>query len=70
MDKQHVRKALETLLLDKENVETFIDDTLAHRLTDAEWEDMCDAIDDSVAEYLDMELWHIVNNYKSQKGIE
>jgi hypothetical protein len=64
------RKALETLLLDKENVETFIDDTLAHRLTDAEWEDMCDAIDDSVAEYLDMELWHIVNDYKSQKGIE
>jgi Ca2+-binding EF-hand superfamily protein len=66
----NTRKALETLLLDKENVETFIDDTLAHRLTDAEWEDMCDAIDDSVAEYLDMELWHIVNDYKSQKGIE
>jgi hypothetical protein len=66
----NTRKALETLLLDKENVETFIDETLAHRLTDAEWEDMCDAIDDSVAEYLDMELWHIVNDYKSQKGIE
>ena len=66
----NTRKALETLLLDKENVETFIDDTLAHKLTDAEWEDMCDAIDDSVAEYLDMELWHIVNDYKSQKGIE
>ena len=66
----NTRKALETLLLDKENVETFIDDTLAHRLTDAEWEDMCDAIDDSVAEYLDMELWHMVNDYKSQKGIE
>jgi Ca2+-binding EF-hand superfamily protein len=63
------RKALETLLLDKENVETFIDDTLAHRLTDAEWEDMCDAIDDSVAEYLDMELWHIVEEYKARKGI-
>ena len=64
------RKAMETLLIDKENFESYIDDTLAHKLTDAEWEDICDALDDSVAEYLDMEVWHIVNDYKSQKGIE
>jgi len=64
-----MRKAMETLLLDKENVETFIDETLAHRLTDAEWEDICDAIDNSIAEYLDMELWHIVEDYKASKGI-
>jgi hypothetical protein len=63
------RKAMESLLIDKENFESYIDDTLAHRLTNEEWEDVCDAIDDAIAEYLDMELWHIVNDYKSQKGI-
>ena len=62
------RKALATLLLDKENIETYIDDTLAHRLTDSEWEEICDAIEDSVADYLDMELWHIVEEYKARKG--
>ena len=60
---------MQSLLIDKENFESYIDDTLAHRLTNEEWEDVCDAIDDSVAEYLDMELWHIVQEYKSQKGI-
>jgi hypothetical protein len=69
MNEQHVRKAMQSLLIDKENFESYIDDTLAHRLTNEEWEDVCDAIDDSVAEYLDMELWHIVQEYKSQKGI-
>jgi hypothetical protein len=63
------RKAMESLLIDKENFESYIDDTLAHRLTNEEWEDVCDAIDDAIAEYLDMELWHIVNDYKLQKGI-
>ena len=63
------RKAMETLLIDKENFETYIDDTLAHQLTNDEWEEICDAIDDSVAEYLDMELWHIVEDYKAKKGI-
>lgn len=63
------RKAMESLLIDKENFESYIDMTLAHRLTNEEWEDVCDAIDDAIAEYLDMELWHIVNDYKSQKGI-
>ena len=60
---------MESLLIDKENFESYIDDTLAHRLTNEEWEDVCDAIDDAIAEYLDMELWHIVQEYKSQKGI-
>lgn len=64
------RKAMETLLIDKENFESYIDDTLAHKLTDEEWEKICDALDDSVAEYLDMELWHIVNEYKYMKGIK
>ena len=63
------RKAMQSLLIDKENFESYIDDTLAHRLTNEEWEDVCDAIDDAIAEYLDMELWHIVQEYKSQKGI-
>ena len=63
------KKAMESLLIDKENFESYIDDTLAHRLTNEEWEDVCDAIDDAIAEYLDMELWHIVQEYKSQKGI-
>jgi len=63
------RKAMESLLIDKENFESYIDDTLAHRLTNEEWEDVCDAIDDAIAEYLDMELWHIVQEYKTQKGI-
>jgi hypothetical protein len=69
MNEQHVRKAMQSLLIDKENFESYIDDTLAHRLTNEEWEDVCDAIDDAIAEYLDMELWHIVEEYKSQKGI-
>lgn len=64
------RKAMETLLIDKENFESYIDDTLAHKLTDEEWGKICDALDDSVAEYLDMELWHIVNEYKYMKGIK
>jgi Ca2+-binding EF-hand superfamily protein len=63
------RKAMESLLIDKENFETYIDMTLAHQLTNDEWEEICDAIDDSVAEYLDMELWHIVEDYKAKKGI-
>jgi hypothetical protein len=63
------RKAMQSLLIDKENFESYIDDTLAHRLTNEEWEEVCDAIDDAIAEYLDMELWHIVEEYKSQKGI-
>jgi len=63
------RKALETLLIDKENFESYIDDTLAHKLTDDEWEEICEAIDDAVSEYLDMELWHIVEDYKHEKGI-
>jgi len=69
MNEQHVRKAMQSLLIDKENFESYIDDTLAHRLTNEEWEEVCDAIDDAIAEYLDMELWHIVEEYKSQKGI-
>ena len=69
MDKQHVRKAMETLLIDKENFESYIDDTLAHKLTDEEWEKICDALDDSVAEYLDMELFNFVHDYKYEKGI-
>ncbi len=63
------RKALATLLLDKENFESYIDDTLSHKLTDEEWEKICDALDDSVAEYLDMELFNFVHDYKYQKGI-
>jgi hypothetical protein len=63
------RKALETLLIDKENFESYIDDTLAHKLTDEEWESVCDALEDSVAEYLDMDLWHFVEEYKAAKGI-
>jgi Ca2+-binding EF-hand superfamily protein len=70
MDKQHVRKAMETLLIDKENFESYIDDTLAHKLTDEEWEKICDALDDSVAEYLDMELVNFVHDYKYEKGIQ
>ena len=69
MDKQHVRKAMETLLIDKENFESYIDDTLAHKLTDEEWEKICDALDDSVAEYLDMEIFNFVHDYKYEKGI-
>jgi hypothetical protein len=64
------RKAMETLLIDKENFETYIDDTLAHKLTDEEWEKICDALDDSVAEYLDMELVNFVHDYKYEKGIK
>ena len=63
------RKALETLLIDKENFESYIDDTLTHKLTDDEWESICDALEDSVAEYLDMDLWHFVEEYKAEKGI-
>jgi hypothetical protein len=64
------RKALETLVVDKENFESYIDDTLAHKLTDEEWEQICDALDDSVAEYVDNELWHMVEEYKYEKGID
>ena len=63
------RKALETLLIDKENFESFIDETLAHRLTDEEWEEICDALDNSVAEFVDNELWHVADEYKYEKGI-
>jgi len=63
------RKAMESLLIDKENFESYIDDTLTHKLTDEEWEKICDALDDSVAEYLDMEILNFVHDYKYEKGI-
>jgi len=63
------RKALETLLIDKENFESYIDETLAHRLTDEEWEEVCDILDNRVATYLDSELWELVEDYKDEKGI-
>jgi hypothetical protein len=53
------RRAFETLLLDKENFESYIDDTLAHKLTDEEREDICEALDNAVAEYADNELYHL-----------
>ncbi len=63
------RKAMETLLIDKENFESYIDMALEHKLTDEEWEKICDALDDSVAEYLDMEIVNFVHDYKYEKGI-
>jgi uncharacterized protein (DUF1778 family) len=63
------RKAMETLLIDKENFESYIDDTLAHKLTDEEWEDICEALDNAVAEYADNELYHLAEEYKAKKGI-
>lgn len=64
------RKALETLLLGKENFESYIDDTLAHKLTEKEWNKICDSLENSVGRYLDNELSYMVDDYKQQKGIE
>ena len=64
------RKALQELLIDKENFESYIDDTLAHKLTDEEWDEICDQLDNTIAEMVDNELWHLVEEYKYQKGID
>lgn len=64
------RKALETMLIDKENFESYIDDTLAHKLTDAEWEEICDAIEEDVAVSIDSAIEYVAHKYKDEKGIE
>lgn len=63
------RKAFETMIIDKENFESYIDETLAHRLTDKEWEEMCDALEDDVAVYIDSALEYMVDEYKYRNGI-
>jgi hypothetical protein len=64
------RIALQELLIDKENFESYIDDTLAHKLTDEEWDNICDALEHAVAEYVDNELYHLAEEYKYEKGIQ
>lgn len=46
-------KALEHFAIDKENFESFLDESLEIKLTDKQWLNIVDEIDGRVANYLD-----------------
>ena len=60
------RKAFEHFAIDKENFESYIGDEI--QLSDEEWEGICDALENSVGEYIDNELSWMVDEYKHKFG--
>ena len=62
------RKAFEHFAIDKENFQSYMGDDV--NISDEEWEKICDALENSVGEYIDNELSFFVQEYKYETGKE
>lgn len=55
--------------IDKENFESYIDQSLNTHITDAQWEAVMDEINGRVDNYIDGLLESLVEDYHEQTGI-
>jgi hypothetical protein len=58
-------KAFENLAFDKENFESWVDESLNTRLTDEQWERVKDELDGRVENYLDEMIYSVVLDYRN-----
>jgi hypothetical protein len=63
--KMMTRKALESFVITKQDFESYVNAFL----TDDDWEVICDALDSSVADFVDNEVSYLVDDYKYGKGV-
>lgn len=57
-------KAFEDLAFDKENFESWVDESLGTRLTDEQWERVRDELDGRVSNYLDQMIYDVVLEFR------
>jgi hypothetical protein len=57
-------KAFENLAFDKENFESWVDESLNTRLTDEQWERIKDELDGRVENFLDEMIYNVVLDYR------
>jgi hypothetical protein len=57
-------KAFENLAFDKENFESWVDESLQTRLTDEQWERIKDELDGRVENYLDQMIYDVVLEFR------
>ena len=57
-------KAFENLAFDKENFESWVDESLNTRLTDEQWERVKDELDGRVENYLDEMIYSVVKDFR------
>jgi hypothetical protein len=57
-------KAFEDLAFDKENFESWVDESLNTRLTDEQWERVKDELDGRVSNYLDQMIYDVVLEFR------
>lgn len=58
-------KAFEDIALDKENFESWVDETLSVRLTDAQWQKVCEDLDDRLMEFVDEMVYSVVVDFRN-----
>lgn len=58
-------QAFENLAFDKENFESWVDESLQTRLTDEQWERVKDELDGRVENYLDEMIYSVVLDYRN-----
>jgi hypothetical protein len=56
--------AFENLAFDKENFESWVDETLNTKVTDEQWERIKDELDGRVENYLDEMIYQVVLDYR------
>lgn len=57
-------KAFENLAFDKENFESWVDESLNTRLTDEQWDRIRDELDGRVENYLDQMIYDVVLEFR------
>jgi hypothetical protein len=57
-------KAFENLAFDKENFESWVDESLQTRLTDEQWDRNKDELDGRVENYLDQMIYDVVLEFR------
>jgi hypothetical protein len=57
-------KAFENLAFDKENFESWVDESLQTRLTDEQWERVKDELDGRCENYLDQMIYDVVLEFR------
>jgi hypothetical protein len=57
-------KAFENLEFDKENFESWIDESMSIKLTNDQWEKIVDELDGRVANFLDNLIYDVVQDFK------
>jgi hypothetical protein len=57
-------RAFEDLAFDKENFESWVDESLNTRLTDEQWQRIRDELDGRVENFLDEMIYNVVLDYR------